>query len=170
MSRAITSFAAAITAAAISACAAHADSPPFPDLSGYTPVNPADYTLTYPNSGRPTPLQLIAFRTPDRVSCAFSNPPSAGCSGDNLPGLPPAASSSNGAPRAITISTGSGPQPTESPLDTNGQELKTLPPMHSITVDGVICGVDNSGTTACKDPQDRGFILSPHGSKWLPHV
>ncbi|CAG6866798.1 hypothetical protein [Mycobacterium avium] len=42
--------------------------------------------------------------------------------------------------------------------------------MHSITVDGVICGVDNSGTTACKDPQDRGFILSPHGSKWLPHV
>ncbi|QCR71458.1 hypothetical protein FCV17_06315 [Mycobacterium avium subsp. hominissuis] len=33
-----------------------------------------------------------------------------------------------------------------------------------------ICGVDNSGTTACKDPQGRGFVLSPHGSGWLPHV
>ncbi|MBZ4620668.1 hypothetical protein GBO18_12020, partial [Mycobacterium avium subsp. hominissuis] len=36
--------------------------------------------------------------------------------------------------------------------------------------DGVVCGVDDSGTTACKDPQGRGFVLSPHGSGWLPHV
>ncbi|RAV09475.1 hypothetical protein DQP57_15185 [Mycobacterium colombiense] len=48
--------------------------------------------------------------------------------------------------------------------------VKTLPPSHSITVDGVICGVDNSGMTACKDPQGHGFVLSPHGSSWLPHV
>jgi hypothetical protein len=30
--------------------------------------------------------------------------------------------------------------------------------------------VDNAGTTACKDPQGRGFVLSPRGSAWLPHV
>jgi hypothetical protein len=41
---------------------------------------------------------------------------------------------------------------------------------HSITVNGIICGADNAGTTACKDPQGRGFVLSPHGSGWLPHV
>ncbi|MGD1240192.1 hypothetical protein [Mycobacterium seoulense] len=154
----------------ISACNAQADPPSFPDLSGYAPVNPSDYSITYPNSGRPTPLQLIAFISPDGVACAFGNPPSAGCTGNNLPGLPPAAPSSSGAPRLISISTGSAPRPTGTPLDTNGQPLKTLPPFHSLTVDGVICGVDNSGMTACKDPQGRGFVLSPHGSTWLPHV
>jgi hypothetical protein len=160
----------AIATALLSACTAHADAPSFPDLSGYAPVNAADYTVTYPNSGRPTPLQVVAFVTPDGVTCAFGNPPSAGCTGNNLPGMPPAAPSSSGAPRLNTISTGSGPRPTGSPLDTNGQPLKTLPPFHSITVDGVICGVDNSGTTACKDAQSRGFVLSQHGSGWLPHV
>ncbi|SPM39834.1 hypothetical protein MNAB215_2027, partial [Mycobacterium numidiamassiliense] len=25
-------------------------------------------------------------------------------------------------------------------------------------------------TTACKDPQGHGFVLSPRGSGWLPHV
>lgn len=160
----------AVAVAGLSACSAHADSPSFPDLSGYAPVNPADYAITYPNSGRPTPLQVIEFVTPDGVTCAFGNPPSAGCTGNNLPGIPPAASSSSGAPRLTSISTGSGPRPTGSALDTNGQPLKTLPPFHSITVDGVICGVDNAGTTACKDAQGRGFVLSPKGSGWLPHV
>ncbi len=149
---------------------AHADPPQFPDLSGYTPVNSTDYTLTYPNSGRPTPLQVVAFVTPDGVICAFGNPPSAGCTGNNLPGIPSAAPSSSGAPRLNTISTGSGPHPTGSPLDTNGQPLNALPPFHSITVDGVMCGVDDEGTTACKDAQSRGFVLSPRGSGWFHHV
>ncbi|MBS9535178.1 hypothetical protein KIH27_16445 [Mycobacterium sp. M1] len=50
------------------------------------------------------------------------------------------------------------------------QPIKTLPPFHSIALGGVICGVDDAGTTACKDPQGRGFVLSPKGSGWLPHV
>lgn len=153
-----------------SCTAAGADPLSFPDLNGYTPVNAGDYTLTYPNSGRSTRLQLVAFMTPDGVACTFGNPPSAGCMGNNLPGIPPAAPAPNGAPRVNSISTGSAPRPTGTPLDTNGQQLKTLPPFHSISVDDVICGVDNSGTTACKDPQGRGFVLSPHGSGWLPHV
>lgn len=161
-------FVASTAAAVITACTAHANGPSFPDLSGYTAVNSSEYAITYPNSGRPTPLQVIAFVTPDGVSCAFGSPPSAGCTGNNLPGLPPAATSGGTSP-VNSISTGSGPQP-GTPIDTNGQPLKTLPAFHSITVDGVICGVDNSGMTACKDPQGRGFVLSSHGSVWLPHV
>ncbi|WP_369830205.1 hypothetical protein [Mycobacterium sp. E1747] len=154
----------------VSACNAQADPPSFPDLSGYAPVNPADYAITYPNSGRPTPIQVVAFLTPDGVACAFGNPLSAGCTGNNLPGLPPAAPSSSGVPRLISISTGLAPRPTGTRIDTNGQSPRTLPPFHTITVNGVICGVDDSGMTACKDPQGRGFVLSPHGSAWLPHV
>lgn len=164
-------FAASVLVTAmISACNAQADPPSFPDLSGYAPANPGDYAISYPNSGRTTPLQVVAFISPDGVECAFGNPPSAGCTGNNLPGLPSAAPSSSGAPRLISISTGSTPRPTGTPIDTNGQPLKTLPPFHSLTVNGVICGVDDSGMTACKDPQGRGFVLSPHGSTWLPHV
>jgi hypothetical protein len=62
-------------------------------------------------------------------------------------------------------------QPTNAPIAASGgPTFKTLPPMHSITVSGVICGVDDAGTTACKKAQARGFVLSPHGSGWLPHV
>lgn len=164
-----TSIGALVGTAVLGSGAAYADPPPFPDLHGYTAVNASDYAITYPNSGRPTPLQVIAFVTPDGVICAFGSPPSAGCTGNNLPGLPPAAPAGGTSP-VNSISTGSGQQPTGTPIDTNGQPLKTLPPFHSITVDGVICGVDNAGMTACKDPQGRGFVLSPHGSKWLPHV
>ncbi|MGC7358062.1 hypothetical protein RA989_19565, partial [Mycobacteroides abscessus subsp. massiliense] len=46
----------------------------------------------------------------------------------------------------------------------------TLPAYHSITVNGVICGVDDKGTTACKDPQGRGFVLSKQGSGWIPKI
>ncbi|MDR3663178.1 MAG: hypothetical protein P4L86_22810 [Mycobacterium sp.] len=48
--------------------------------------------------------------------------------------------------------------------------LKTLPPFHALTVNGVICGVEDARTTACKDAQCRGFVLSPKGAIWLPHV
>lgn len=165
----LTGIGALVSVTLLASCAAHANPLRFPNLIGYTPVNASDYTITYPNSGRPTPLQVIAFVTPDGVSCAFGSPPSAGCTGNNLPGLPPAAPSGATSP-VNSISTGSSPQQTGTPIDTNGQPLKTLPPLHSITVDGVICGVDNSGMTACKDPQGRGFVLSSHGSGWLPHV
>jgi hypothetical protein len=58
-----------------------------------------------------------------------------------------------------------------SPTDAfNGQRIRMLPPLHKITVDGATCGVDDEGTTACKDAQGRGFILSPAWSGWLPKV
>lgn len=148
----------------ITACAVHADPPKFPDISGYAPVNVQDYTIALPNTGR-APLNVVYFMTPDGITCAFGNPPSVGCTGDNFPSVPHAGGGS-----ANAISTGTGLGDTNAPIAAQGQPIKTLPPNHSITVDGVSCGVNGSGMTACKDPQGRGFILSPQWSGWLPHV
>lgn len=157
-----------IITAIVTSCTAHADPPNFPDISGYTPVNVADYTIGLPNTGR-APLNTVYFLTPDGITCDFFSG-EAQCTGNNIPALPPAAAQSN----VNSVGTTSGLGQTNDPIAPNGQvyghPLKTLPALHSITVNGVVCGVDNTGTTACKDPQGRGFVLSPHGSGWLPHV
>ncbi|WP_322860847.1 hypothetical protein U8D42_23700 [Mycobacterium europaeum] len=160
--------AAAILSALLTSCSAHADTPTFPDINNFTKVNVEDYTIGLPNTGR-TPLNTVYFLTPDGITCDFFSG-QAQCTGNNFPGIPPAAE-----PGTVNaIGTTSGLVQSGNPIAPNGQvyghPLKTLPPFHSITVDGVICGVDNSGTTACKDAQGRGFVLSPHGSGWLPHV
>ncbi|WP_156749715.1 hypothetical protein [Mycobacterium sp. E1747] len=145
-----------------------ADSPTFPDINSFTPVNVADYTIGLPNTGR-TPLNTVYFLTPDGRTCDFFSG-QAQCTGNNFPGVPAATESGT----VNAIGTTSGLSQTNDPIAANGRvyghPLKTLPPFHSITVDGVICGVDNSGMTARKDPQGRGFVLSPKGSGWLPHV
>lgn len=160
--------AAGIVSAVVTSCNARADTPAFPDIRGYSPVNVADYTIGLPNTGR-APLNTVYFLTPDGITCDFFSG-EAQCTGNNFPAIPPAA----GTGTVNAIGTTSGLAQSGDPIAANnqvyGHPLKTLPPLHSITVDGVICGVDNSGTTACKDPQGRGFVLSPHGSGWLPHV
>jgi hypothetical protein len=120
--------ASAIGIAASSASASHADPPKFPDLNSYAPVNSADYALMYPNSGRPTTLDVTTFLTPDGVVCAFGNPPSAGCTSDKLPGMPPASPSSSGSPRVNAISTVAGPHPTSEKSNAEGLTVKTLAP------------------------------------------
>lgn len=151
---------------------AHADPPYFPDLSADAPVNVRDYTIDVPNPGRP-PDPTVYFLTPDGIVCKFTLD-QATCSGNNLPSIPPAPSNPEAGMNGVNwIGTTSGLNQTsggEPSRAVNGQPIKTLPPSHSLTVNGIICGVDNSGTTACKDPQGRGFVLSPHGSGWLPHV
>lgn len=148
------------------------DPPHFPDISGYTPVNPNDYIIQLPNPGRPYPVSATYFLTPDGVTCAFNSPPSAGCRGNNLPGIPaasPAPTADHGG-RINGISTSAGLRQYGVPAGDSEPVAKLLAPFHSITVDGVICGVDDAGTTACRDGQGQGFVLSAHGSGWLPHV
>ncbi|GAA4294708.1 hypothetical protein [Mycobacterium paraffinicum] len=161
-------IAAGIVSVVVVSCSAHADAPAFPDINSYTPVNVADYAIGLPNTGR-TPLNTVYFLTPDGITCDFFSG-QAQCTGNNFPAVPPAA----GPGTVNVIGTASGLAQSGNPIAPNGQvygrSLKLLPPKHSITVDGVICGVDDSGVTACKDPQGRGFVLSPHGSAWLPHV
>jgi hypothetical protein len=157
-----------IGASLTAACNAHADTPHFPDIIGYTPVNVADYTIGLPNTGH-APLNTVYFLTPDGITCDFFSG-QAQCTGNNFPAVPPAA----GAGSVNAIGTTSGLGHTTDPIAPNGQvyghPLSTLPPLHSITVNGVVCGVDSAGTTACKDSQGHGFVLSPNGSGWLSHV
>lgn len=151
---------------------AHAEPPKFPDLSTDSPVNVRDYTIDVPNPGRP-PLPTVYFLTPDGVVCNYT-PDQAQCTGNNLPAVPPAPSNPNAGITGVNwIGTTTGLKQTnegEPSRVIDGQPVKTLPAGHSITVNGIICGVDNAGTTACKDAQGRGFVLSPKGSGWLPHV
>jgi hypothetical protein len=140
---------------------AWADPPPFPDMSRYVPVDAADYEVDASTPGIHT-TQVI-FLTPDGITCDFMTPPAAICTGNNFPSVPPATVGVNSIGTDYGLAAiGSG-----IPQRTN---LKTLPPFHTLTVNGVICGVDDKRTTACKDPQGRGFVLSPNGSAWLPRV
>jgi hypothetical protein len=162
-------FVAAFT---VGACTAHADPPPFPDIGSYAAVNPSDYVITYDTPG--IPVSGTYFRTPDGISCSVIAGGSAGCSGNNFPGVPPAAPTEGGTPRVNAISTNTPIHPGGDTTGTDGtireHPIKILPPFHSISLDGVICGANDAGMTACKDPQGQGFILSPSWSGWLPHV
>lgn len=172
-----------IAMAQTSACAATAEPsgpsepPKFPDMSRYTPVNPQDYERQIDNPGRPEKMVGYYFNTPDGVWCTFSQFPLAACTGNNLPGIPPAKCDPAKRIYAInTISTDRGLSKTSGSSCNNDSSEKSkswtrvLPPFHTLTVYGVTCGVDDRKTTACKDPQGRGFVLSPSWSGWLPHV
>lgn len=169
---AVLSYAGGIVGlAVVGACTAHAAPPSFPDLRGYTPVNSQDYVITYDTPG--IAVSGTYFLTPDGIKCTIESS-DALCAGNNFPGVPPATPSSGGTPRVNQISTAMPIRATSSAFGTSDtvrdHPIKTLPPNHSIAVDGVICGVNGSGMTACKDPQGHGFILSPQWSGWLPRV
>ncbi len=168
----LASVSAIVGAAVVGTCIAHADALSFPDLSGFAPANVKDYEILVPNPGR-QPEPTVYFLTPDSIVCKFTLD-QASCSGNNLPAIPPAASNPEAGISGVNwIGTTSGLKQTSGGEPSRviaGQPIKTLPPAHSLTVNGFVCGVDDSGMTACKDPQGRGFVLSPHGSGWLPHV
>jgi len=137
----------------------HADTPQFPDFSKYAAVDVAEYQVDASTPGHPG--SQVVFLTPDGITCAFSLPSSAGCTGNNFPSVPPAKSGVN------SISTDSQLDTTNAPIA--AAAARVLPPLHTITVDGVVCGVDDARTTACRDARGRGFVLSPNGSGWLAH-
>ena len=164
--------AAVVISAMTAACTAHADPPKFPDLNSYTPVDVQDYEIEILSPGMSS--KQVNFITPDGITCTFMSW-EAGCRGNNFPGIPPQPSYPDTKTFGInTIDTAVGlskMKVTNPPDGTvQGHPIKTLPPFHSITVNGVICGVDDKQMTACKDAQGQGFILSPQWSGWLPHV
>ncbi|MUM06116.1 hypothetical protein B5P44_15160 [Mycobacterium sp. CBMA 213] len=138
-----------------------ADAPTFPDMSRYVAVNSADYEVDASTPG--IHATKVVFLTPDGITCDFMTPPAAICTGNNFPSVPPAAIGVN------SIGTDYGLTPVGSGIPQTNN-LKTLPPFHTITANGVTCGVDDAHTTACKDSQGHGFVLSHKGSGWLPHV
>jgi hypothetical protein len=151
---------------------AHAEPPKFPDLSGYTPANAADYTIDTTTPGIPS--NMVVFLTPDGIPCDFVID-QAQCTGNNFPAVPPVkADPARGLNGANWVGTSTGLKKTGDPITTGttlrDQPIKTLPPFHSIAFNGMICGVNDARTTACKDAQGQGFILSPSWSGWLPKV
>lgn len=159
-----------LAAALLNACTAHAEPPKFPDISGYAPVNAQDYQIAFDNPGR-QPTRTDYFLSPDGVICVVEGG-GAACFGNNLPTVPPLADQET---QVSYMDTQKGLYQSANPgyvvnNSIHGQAVKTLPPFHSIAVGGTICGVDDAGTTACKDSQGRGFVLSPKGSGWLPKV
>ena len=171
IAKALAVAAATTGVVALSVGTSSAAPPNFPDLSGYTPVNIADYRVDTTTPGHPS--SGTYFVTPDGVICNFSSLQPQ-CRGNNFPAVPPAASDpARGLNRANWIGTVTGLKQTNEGTPTNvvnGHPIKTLPPLHSITVGSAVCGVDDAGMTACKDSQGRAFVLSPQGSGWLPKV
>ena len=161
----------------ITACAGRAEpSKPveasrFPDMSGYTPVDPDEYLRQTDNPGRPEKLVGYYFDTPDGIHCGFTQSPAAGCAGNNFPSIPPAKCDPVTGPVTVnSITTDSGLRKVALPTCGNGAAGKVLPPFHTLTVYGVTCGVDDKRMTACRDTKGRGFVLSPAWSGWLEHV
>ncbi|MBS9534751.1 hypothetical protein KIH27_14250 [Mycobacterium sp. M1] len=151
---------------------AHADVPPFPDLNSYMAVNVQDYEIDTSTPG--IVAKQVFFLTPAGIECDL-NASSAGCSGNNFPKVPPQVwNPAAGITGVNTISTDYGLSATNAAYPfghkVHGRLVKTLPPLHFIAVDGVVCGADDKQMVACKDAQGRGFILSPSWSGWLPHV
>lgn len=151
---------------------AYGNPPKFPDIDRYTPVDFDDYAIDTTTPGMPS--SGVYFRTPDGIICNFTLE-QAQCVGNNFPAVPPLKTDpSRGLNGSNWIGTWTKLKPTSGSGFPDGivhdQPVKTLPPMHSIAFYGMICGVDDARTTACKDSKGRGFILSPAWSGWLPKV
>jgi hypothetical protein len=145
---------------------AHADPPPFPNLDSFAPVRAQDFSVRLPLHPH-DPTSTLYFVTPQGVACNFLTG-SVACAG-NVPGVAPADASP-----FTAVSTANGVQAVASTPYSNGTieglPIQPLPSAHSLAGGGSICGVDNTGTTACKDSKRRGFVISPRGTAWLPNV
>lgn len=164
----LTVIAAAVGAAVISACTAHAEPPKFPDLDAFRSVDPAPYTAADRAGG------ATYFTTPDGLQCDIPQPyqpgdhVSAGCAG-KLPGLP------DDAPRG-SEGCSEVASPTLLPTDLGpytfqpgtGCPILTTPLLdvgQKITKGDITCVVGADRLTACIDPVlNRGFVLQPSGS------
>jgi hypothetical protein len=141
---------------------ARADTRVFPDFSGYTAADVQEYTFAIPNPGRQTIVEAY-FLTPDgEITCEFIRP-AAQC---NYPPTP--AADPNG---VNWIATDVGLAQSRGSIapgnKAHGHSIKRLAPQHTLTVGGVVCGVLDIGSTACEDPQGRGFWLRRNG---LPQI
>lgn len=89
LTRALCTAIVILTTSLLTACDGHAEPLKFPDLSGYTPVDIANYEIAFDNPGR-QPTRTDYFLSPDGVVCLIDNG-GAACLGNNLPGVAPVA-------------------------------------------------------------------------------
>lgn len=150
---------AATTLAILTGCSAPArESPPtssFPNFDGFDAVDSNQYFQSRSYFGG------IVFSTPDGLSCDHNamnslNDPSVvvlSCTGprpDKGPG--------NWKVRVATDKAATLEQASSKPPE--GGPYKLLPALHMISYEGILCGADDKGTTACRIG-DHGFVLTP---------
>jgi hypothetical protein len=127
----------------------------FPDLSSFPTVDANDYRQSYPY------FNGIRFTTPGGLSCdqnamnSLSDPNDVvlTCAGPRPDKGPGDWSITVATTKAASIEPTSDDPP-------EGDPIKTLPPQHTISYKGIQCGVDASGTTACR-VGEHGFVLTP---------
>lgn len=124
--------------------------PPLPNVNGYTPISPADYTVAQGTA--------YAFAGPPGVVCVISRQSvSYGCSGP-LPGAPGAAN---------LVSGGESGAPAFASADRPivAGPVKALPPNTRLSFRDISCGVDGAGVVACVNSREQvGFVVGPAGS------
>jgi hypothetical protein len=152
----------ATVAAAASTCAyawadpspdpAPAVAPALPNVNGYTPVSPVDYTVMNGN--------WYAFAATPDITCVLDRQnTSYGCSGP-LPGAPGGANLVSGGPSGAP-----GFSSTSRPLYAAAGTAKPLQPNTRLSFRDISCGVDGAGTTACVNSREQiGFVITPTGT------
>lgn len=150
--RSVLATAVAAGAALVGAATAAAEpvtAPTVPDVSAYTPVNPADYTV---NGGK-----WLGFAGPPGVVCTLDVlKGDFGCSGP-LPGAPEGVNLVSGGPSgAPKFST------TATPPYAAAGPVRPLPPNTRLTFRQLFCGVDDAGVVACVNAVEKtGFLVGP---------
>lgn len=133
---------------AASATAEPAPAPVLPNVSGFLPLNPADYSV---NGGK-----WLAFAGPAGVTCVLDVlAGNYGCSGP-LPGAPEGVNQVSGGPDGPPVfGTSNAPYAAAGPV-------RPLPPNTRLTYRFIYCGADDTGTVACLNTKDQvGFAVSP---------
>ena len=148
----LTGLAGAVGAAMYIGPPANADPPPpVPDVNGFAPVSPVEYTAM---DGA-----WYAFAAPDGVTCVLNRQAGGyGCSGP-IPGAPGGANFVSAGPSGVP-----GFASTPSPVFAAAGDAKPLPPNTRISYRQVSCGTDGVMTACVNSFDQTGFVISPAGS------
>jgi hypothetical protein len=125
--------------------------PPAPNINGFTPVSPVDFTVA---DG------VYAFSGPEGVVCVMSKATRTyGCSGP-LPGAPEGAN---------VVTGGAFGEPgfsvADRPLYLFDKPVNAIKPNTRISMGTVSCGADGGGTLICVNSFDQtGFVIGPAGT------
>lgn len=126
--------------------------PPLPDVVGFTPISPVDYTVMGGN--------WYAWAGPDGITCVINRQTVGyGCSGP-LPGAPDGANLvSGGLAGPPTFAT------TDRPIFAAAGEVKPLPANTRLSFRDISCGADEAGAVTCVNLRDQvGFTVGPAGT------
>jgi hypothetical protein len=136
---------------AAGATAEPAPAPVLPNVSGFLPLNPSDYTV---NGGK-----WLAFAGPAGVVCTIDVlAGNYGCSGP-LPGAPDGVNQVSGGPSGAPVF-----GTANAPYAAAGA-VRPLPPNTRLSYRYIFCGADNTGVVACLNSKDQvGFAVGPNGT------